>query len=639
MANKKMKWFSIATLACAASLCVGFGAANVTADAEAVALDGFKIEYTSVRLDDPTKEGVDSGLRFKVDVPEGVKVENAFTVVSFTSSVKTEENPNGDPKAYSTTIPATVYRADGGWNTVLLDIPASDYKTEVTAQAFATINGVEYKTAEKTSSINATATAAFNAGLAKLDEVGQYMDWETATESVTFADLGYANAADFSSYSVGDIAISAALGSNTNNNPPKYYDTGKGLRLYDGNTITITVGNGCIIDKVVFTASGDKYLINGTPSAGQLSTNGLTTTISGINGTSVTLTKGSGTSRTPKVEVTYKSLALGWEDRKAAVEEELEGLFAETYAKDAVVELPASIKGVALTWDSDNAAIAIANGKATITRPVDAPATVTVTVNGEHADGTLEKTYEITVAQISDQEKVDAEAAAIVFDKAYVKTLEDTVTLPNKTTKYNDVTIAWTIVSGNDANHLFLNGNVLTVNSLPTDANVTVKVQATATLNDASAETEEYEIEVVKSGGSVTVKEYSVTWTPSSAGYTDKQTLNGTKVQADSNISFTIAKDSSGTNPVYYASGTHVRFYYKNTLTFTATGNYKIKSIVITYSSGNKLNDAAKVSAGTISIDSTSATITAGGVASLVLTNGGTNGHARITSIKIVYEG
>ena len=159
----------VAFLAFVAALSAGFAAANVQADAAASMAD-FAITATSVRLDDPQKEGVDSGLRFKVDIPEGVKkadVTNAYTKISFTAA---------NAQAYSANVNATVWRVDeSGWNTVLLDIPASDYITEITAQAFVTVNEVEYETAAVTTSIAQTSAKTIAMGTATEENVGHYV--------------------------------------------------------------------------------------------------------------------------------------------------------------------------------------------------------------------------------------------------------------------------------------------------------------------------------------------------------------------------------------------------------------------------------------------------------------------------------
>ena len=162
----RKKVISIAALAFVASLSVGFAAANVTADA--ASKDGFAITATSVRLDDAQKEGVDSGLRFKIDVPTGATVTDAYTKITLTTA---------GGQAYSTNVEATVWRPDeSGWNTVLLDIPSTDYATQVTAQAFATIDGVEYETAAVSSSIAKTAAKAIANGAATADQVGMYVN-------------------------------------------------------------------------------------------------------------------------------------------------------------------------------------------------------------------------------------------------------------------------------------------------------------------------------------------------------------------------------------------------------------------------------------------------------------------------------
>lgn len=164
----RKKFIGIASLAMVSALSAGLAVANVRANA-ADALADFAITATSVRFDDPEKDGVDSGLRFMVEVPENVKkadVTNAFTRISFTTA----------DKAYTTDVEATVWRTDGsGWNTVLLDIPESDYITEVTAQAFMTVNDKEWETQAQTSSIAKTASIVMNANNALDDRLTAYV--------------------------------------------------------------------------------------------------------------------------------------------------------------------------------------------------------------------------------------------------------------------------------------------------------------------------------------------------------------------------------------------------------------------------------------------------------------------------------
>ncbi|MCR4921715.1 MAG: choice-of-anchor J domain-containing protein [Bacteroidaceae bacterium] len=82
------------------------------------------------------------------------------------------------------------------------------------------------------------------------------------TSSITFSSKGYSNAEDFDgqSITVGDATLTFSKGSGSTT--PKYYNTGTAMRLYGGNTLTITSSK--TIAKVEFTYnSGAEY----TPTA------------------------------------------------------------------------------------------------------------------------------------------------------------------------------------------------------------------------------------------------------------------------------------------------------------------------------------------------------------------------------------
>lgn len=310
MANKKMKWFSIATLACAASLCIGFGAANVTADAAAT-LDGFEISSTSVRLDDPTKEGVDSGLRFKVDLPSNVAradIENAYTMVTLIPEAGAFEG-----QVQTTKVPATVWRAPtekdptNGWNTVLLQIPETDYITEVTAQAFVTIDGVEYPTKAVTSSIAKTAQDAIDNKLATEEEVGRYIP-ETEVGVVATFEFGANDTSKSNSESTTDKGTySESFGAYTLSisDGSKFYPTS-----YDkkGNAV-IKLGSSSAAGKFSFTVPNDVtkailYVAGRQTSTGKIQING---------GATQTLTATSDTTDYQAIEVdttTNKTVAF-----------------------------------------------------------------------------------------------------------------------------------------------------------------------------------------------------------------------------------------------------------------------------------------------------------------------------------------
>lgn len=73
----------------------------------------------------------------------------------------------------------------------------------------------------------------------------------------TASEQGYANAEDVTEITFNDY-LSATLDKGDNKNGPKYYNAGKALRIYGGNTLTITAAEGAKILSVAFTfASGD----------------------------------------------------------------------------------------------------------------------------------------------------------------------------------------------------------------------------------------------------------------------------------------------------------------------------------------------------------------------------------------------
>ena len=153
----------VASLAFAVALSAGIAGANVNAKAETNWSD-FEISATAIRTASP------AGLRFKVDCPVDYSANEeveAWTNISFTSDVE------GTERSYSTNIPVKCWRDASGWNAVLLEIPASDYATEITAQAFVKVDGTTYQTGAVTFSIAKTAATLMNGG-ETAEEVTKY---------------------------------------------------------------------------------------------------------------------------------------------------------------------------------------------------------------------------------------------------------------------------------------------------------------------------------------------------------------------------------------------------------------------------------------------------------------------------------
>lgn len=125
-------------------------------------------------------------------------------------------------------------------------------------------------------------------------------------ETITFKDLGYTNSQSVESVTGTNVTLTLDKGSNTNNGP-KYYDTGTGLRLYGGNTMTVTsTAEGYSIVSITFTYSGNGYTMGeATVSGGSYSTNGAVATWTG-KASELTITSAA-TCRLQKMEITLSN--------------------------------------------------------------------------------------------------------------------------------------------------------------------------------------------------------------------------------------------------------------------------------------------------------------------------------------------
>ena len=175
--------------------------------------------------------------------------------------------------------------------------------------------------------------------------------WGTEeNETITFSSLGYSNAAEVASVTGTNVELTLAKGTNTSNSP-KYYDTGTGVRLYSGNTMTVTsTKSGYKISKVVFTYSGNGYTMgNATVSTGNYSTTNATGTWTGL-ATSFTITSAA-TCRLQKMDITLSDASA----------------VTATVTIDKSIILPGekatvSTNGPALTLTTNNSSIASVSG-------------------------------------------------------------------------------------------------------------------------------------------------------------------------------------------------------------------------------------------------------------------------------------
>ena len=110
------------------------------------------------------------------------------------------------------------------------------------------------KTKEYTVFVRTTATGVndefeVNITQAKADPAGE------KTVTVDFSKQGYENGTEMTSPTIDDIAFSFDKGDNKN--APKYYTTGEAVRMYGGNSMTVSASGNAIISIVLTFDSGE----------------------------------------------------------------------------------------------------------------------------------------------------------------------------------------------------------------------------------------------------------------------------------------------------------------------------------------------------------------------------------------------
>ena len=161
-----------------------------------------------------------------------------------------------------------------------------------------TVKGIAMGTASITISAPATAKyteASYTYELTVVDPDKSLAVWIATLQE------DYANAEDVAeNYEVNGVTLTFSLGEGKN--APKYYTTGEGARLYNGNTMTVSVEEGYAIESIAITFSGETYTGAYEASVGTY-TDGVVAEWNGFS-YSVTFTA-TATSRMQKIEVVY----------------------------------------------------------------------------------------------------------------------------------------------------------------------------------------------------------------------------------------------------------------------------------------------------------------------------------------------
>lgn len=185
------------------------------------------------------------------------------------------------------------------------------FSTSNTTQTWASENGVSSIT------LSNTAQARFSyIEVTYTLSTLSVIDPNAKEATFNFSEMGYNNQDEVSKCQSGIVTLDLAAGSNSY--PPKYYTTGTGVRLYGGNTLTVSVPNGYYLTEISFTTDSSKGSFNSGTTATAGSFSGLSWTASGQNNT-VTITNGgsSGHVRIQTITVKYAEIPSGIADIEA----------------------------------------------------------------------------------------------------------------------------------------------------------------------------------------------------------------------------------------------------------------------------------------------------------------------------------
>ncbi len=492
-------------------------------------------------------------------------------------------------------------------------------------------------------------------------------DENTATYDVSTKN--YANSNKVTTVTEGDVTFTFSKGSGTSD--PAYYNTGAAVRLYPNNTLTVSVGAGYYITKIVFTyGTGDSADNAITVNKGTFTTD----TWEGSTQT-VILTAGgtSGHRRITSVVVTYVATthehhynvahdagtfmhtytcdAEGCYDKSysaaCALENNKCSACNETYTEQQIKDaLFALTKGQSLpgtTYQLTGKVLRIDSaydskyGNVTFTMKIDGKEVQAYRTSGEKAEtvkpgdtvavkGGLTNyngTYQFsagTILNLTEGELTAEEKVAEVKNWLTLpEAADNTITLPEVPDWANGVSLS---AESNKTASLTVEGTTLKL--IPGDADTDVTVTVTISCEGATSVTKEF---TVKVPAKLPEGSGTATYDPSK-----KYTAN-TKVTTETvdDVTLVFSKGQGSNDPQYYTGGTAIRAYAKNTITISVPAGKLISKITITFGSGGDSN-AITADGGTYADG-----VWTGSAQSVVFTIGGTNGNRRIAKIEVVY--
>lgn len=225
-------------------------------------------------------------------------------------------------------------------------------------------------------------------------------------ETIDLSAQGYENGTQYTETKGTDCTITYGGGGNTG----KYYDTGKGIRIYGGGSFTVSSTTKKITN-LTLTFSESSY----SPSSADVANNGTLTVGSnvqtwkssdaaGVASVAFTRPSGKGHWRLQKVSVTYSTAEAGKTITKISFANgnltvEQNGS-VDSYTNVATVkdDKGNTIQGATVTYSSDNTKATVdANGKVTFDNKTTGTYKITANYAGDDTNSPASASYTITV--------------------------------------------------------------------------------------------------------------------------------------------------------------------------------------------------------------------------------------------------
>ena len=457
-----------------------------------------------------------------------------------------------------------------------------------------------------------------------------------AEETITLSDMGWGNATTQTSITATSANI--VMAKNSAGTAPKYY-TSDGLRIYGvkkattGGTISFTAKTGITISKIVFThTSSNSGVLSIKSGGGSYSSKTWTGTLTAGNTVSLVVTNN--TNNNPQVKIT--KIVITYTAAASCTTSPTVGAGSNSAVTSTTATVSCS-SGISSLGSAGCSISSYGFVIGTSANPTVGGSGVT-----KHQVGT---TYTSTGASFSkDLTGLSAETTYYVRPYATngngtaygTQTFFTTSALPKYTVTLKDdnstltqasAGASVTLPSRTGCTGYTFAGWTKSWATAQTSWTTTAPTIIPAGSYTPTANENLYPVYTKEEGGGGSV-EHTTTfdWTPTST--------TGTSFSQD-DITATFAKASGGSTPVYNATGTAMRLYYKNTLTFTGAEGITLKSIVFTtHTSNGTFLTGVSVTEGSFSsktwsdIDANSATLTNGTVSS---------GHTRIQKAAVTF--